>query len=289
MRKKILLTGGTGFIGSHVLRLLSRKYTILAPKRTELNIVDQNSVNQYLKNKKFDAVIHCAILTPHLKECDQEANLLDYTMRGLLNLQYHEDKFDKIIYVGSGAEFDKTRDIISVQEEQIGQMIPQDAYGYAKYILNKLARTSQKIYNLRVFGCYGPGEQPRRFIRSAITDCLAGKPITIRQDCLFSYIFINDLVYIMDWFLIHTPRYHDYNICDGKIYKLSQLANMVSRCMKTHTQGITIQQTGFNKQYTANNTRLLQELSSFTFTPMEQGIEQEITWLKDFLYAKTGS
>ena len=37
-RKKILLTGGNGFIGKNILEILSTKYEIIAPKREELEL-----------------------------------------------------------------------------------------------------------------------------------------------------------------------------------------------------------------------------------------------------------
>lgn len=284
--KKILLTGGTGFIGKNILRFLSNKYEISAPRRAELNIIDQNSVDKYLKDKKFDVVLHCAILTPGRNPNDKEEDILDYTMRGLLNLKNHENEFEKIIYIGSGAEFDKARDIIKAKEENLGEVIPKDAYGYAKYILAQIARNSDNIYNLRIFGCYGEEEQERRFIRSAITDCLSNKPITIRQDCLFSYVLVGDLIKAIDLIINTDCNYHDYNICNTNCYKLSELAKIVSDKMDNRN-GIVIQNSGFNKEYTGDNSRFIKEFEEFKFTDIDDGIEKEIKWLRGIYNEET--
>ena len=284
--KKLLLTGGTGFIGKNVLRLLPEKYEISAPRRAELNIIDQISVDNYLKDKRFDVVLHCAILTPGRNPNDKEEDILDYTMRGLLNLKNHENEFEKIIYIGSGAEFDKSRDIIKAKEEILGEVIPKDAYGYAKYILTQIARHSGNIYNLRIFGCYGEGEQERRFIRSAITDCLNNRPITIRQDCLFSYVLVDDLIKAIDLIINVNCNYHDYNICNTNCYKLSKLANIVSDKMDNRN-GIVIQNSGFNREYTGDNSRFLNEFKEFKFTNIKDGIEKEIKWLRDISNEET--
>lgn len=286
MKKKLLLTGGTGFIGKNILRLLSGKYEISTPRRAELNIIDQNFVDNYLKDKKFDIVLHCAILTPGRNPDDKEEDILDYTMRGLLNLKKHEDEFEKIIYIGSGAEFDKSRDIMNAKETDLGNIIPKDAYGYAKYILTQIARNSKNIYNLRIFGCYGENEQERRFIRSAITDCLNNKPVTIKQDCAFSYILVDDLIKVIDLVINSNPEYKDYNVCDGNCYKLSELAKIVSDKMN-NKNGIVIQNEGLNKEYTGDNSRLVSEFKELKFTGIENGIEKEINWLKDLKYEKT--
>lgn len=285
MKKSILLTGGTGFIGKNILRLLSDKYEIYAPKRTELNVVEQSSVDKYLENKHYDIVIHCAILTPGRNSNDKEKDILDYTMRGLLNIKRHENEFEKIIYIGSGAEFNKAQDIINANENSLGESIPTDAYGYGKYILTQIARNSKNIYNLRIFGCYGEGEQERRFIRSAITDCLHNKPITIRQDCVFSYVLVDDLVEIINKIINIKCKYHDYNICNTKPYKLSELAQIIREKMDNSMEFI-IQNSGLNNEYTGDNSRLKKELEDFEFTDISTGIEKEIKWLKGLQYEK---
>lgn len=279
--KKLLLTGGTGFIGKNVLSLLSDKYDIFAPSRAELNVVDQTSVDNYLKDKEFDVVLHCAILTPGRNPNDKEEDILDYTMRGLLNFKNHESEFEKIIYIGSGAEFDKSRDIVQVKEDDLGKVIPKDAYGYAKYILTQIARASNNIYNLRIFGCYGQDEQERRFIRSVVTDCLNDKPILIRQDCTFSYVLIDDLIRAISIIIDNNCEYHDYNICNTNCYKLSEIAKIVSDKMN-NCRGTIIQNSGFNKEYTGNNSRFVNEFKNFEFTDIEVGIEKEINWLKGY-------
>ena len=187
--KKVLLTGGSGFIGKNILKILGAKYKIFAPARSELNVSDQNSVNNFLSDKNFDVVIHCAIPTPWRNDIDNDGDILDYTMRGLLNLKVHEHRFDKIIYIGSGAEFDKSDDIINAKEIDIGKRIPKDAYGYAKYILNQIANNSKNIYNLRIFGCYGIEEHEFRLIRSLVEEYFNKGSMTIRRDCVFSYVF----------------------------------------------------------------------------------------------------
>ena len=59
--KKILLTGGSGFIGRNILEShLSEKHEIQAPKSFELNLLDSLSVDEYFKGKEFDVVLHSA-------------------------------------------------------------------------------------------------------------------------------------------------------------------------------------------------------------------------------------
>lgn len=279
MKKSILLTGGSGFIGRNIIEQLGDKYTIFAPKRSELNIIDKNNVDEYLSDKKFDVVIHCAILTPGRKEQDKEEDILDYTMRGLLNLKAYEDKFEKIIYIGSGAEFDKSEDIISVSEDDIGLKIPKDSYGYAKYILNQIARNSKNIYNLRIFGCYGPYEQERRLIKSVITYCLNNEQVILNANCRFSYVFVRDLIKVIDKVIQSTPKFHDYNISDGNIYEIKDIAKTIMKKLGNDIE-MKISNSKYNNEYSCSNKRLINEFPDIKFTDIVNGIDMEIESIK---------
>ncbi|MDR1901493.1 MAG: NAD(P)-dependent oxidoreductase, partial [Treponema sp.] len=275
--KKILVTGGTGFIGRNVLPLLRRSYDVIAPARNELDIVDRQSVDAYLKNKRFDVLFHLAAPNALRNQNDIPEERFNYIVRAFLHFERHAKEFEKLIYLGSGAEYNKALDIVMAKETDVGKTIPEDPYGYAKYILNTITRHSDNIYNLRIFGCYGPADPPGKFIRDAIDRCLRGKAITIRQDCRFDYMYVTDLAAILSWFIENTPRYHDYNTVTGKPVTLLEIAEMVAEKM-SNKLSIQIVKEGWNKVYTADNTRLLSELEDFQFTTLGNGIDRQIAW-----------
>ncbi len=271
--KKLLLTGGTGFIGRNILPTLREKYDVSAPTRAEMDINDRKSVDDWINENRPDVLVHCAIVDP-AKAADAGRSVLADTLRAFLCLTRHP--FEKIVYIGSGAEYDKSKDITDVCEEDIGKNLPADEYGLAKYALNEIARSSENIVNIRIFGCYGPTEPERRFIRHAIDCCLRNEPVTIRQDCRFSYVFVKDLARAVLRVLENETAYHDYNVCAGA-YKLSELAEIVKKQMNNPSP-VKIGAEGFNNEYTAVNTRFKTEFPDFEFTSMEQGIAEEIGW-----------
>lgn len=271
--KKLLLTGGTGFVGRNILPILREKYDVSAPTRTELNINDQQNVDAWLNENRQDILVHCAIVNPS-KDIDTDRNVLSDTLKSFLYLTRHS--FEKVIYIGSGAEYDKSKNITAVCEENIGENIPADEYGLAKYALNEIARSSKNIVNMRIFGCYGPTEPERRFIRHAIDCCLKNEQITIRQDCRFSYVFVDDLARAILRVLETETKHRDYNICSDT-YKLSELAEIVKKQMNSSLP-VKIGTSGLNNEYTAKNDRFKREFPDFKFTSIEQGIAQQISW-----------
>lgn len=64
MKKKILVTGASSFLGHHVMPLLniSPKFEILAPTSKELNLLDRDQVINYICNNKPDIILHMAAL-----------------------------------------------------------------------------------------------------------------------------------------------------------------------------------------------------------------------------------
>lgn len=278
--KTILLIGGTGFIGRNVLPELTSKYNMLVPKRAELNTVDEESVDSYFKTHKIDVVIHCASSNPAKNPLDKAENFEKDIISGFENVAAHAAEVQKILYLGSGADMDKRRDLKLVKEEEFGKFKPDEnnSYANAKYKITQEILKSKNIYNLRIWGCYGPTDAKTKFIRDAIDCCLENRAITIRQNCMFDYMYVEDLAYIFEWFIENEPKYHDYNICTAKPVSLLEIAQIVAQKMG-NDKPIEIAKDGWNLEYTADNSRLLQEFN-FTFTTLEEGIEKQIKWQK---------
>ena len=59
----VIITGGSGFVGSQFLEVLSRQFSVLAPSHTELNVTNASQVADYFKRHTPSAVIHAAAFT----------------------------------------------------------------------------------------------------------------------------------------------------------------------------------------------------------------------------------
>ena len=288
MRKKILLTGGTGFIGRNILPILQQKYTVLAPCRNELDVVNKQSVDTYMRAHQPQVIIHAAASNPTKNPLDHSDTFQADILQGFQNIASYQQYVEKILYLGSGADMDKRLDMHLIKEEELGRSYPVTPYAIAKYEIAQQIRNSANMYYLRIFGCYGPTDAKTKFIRDAIDCCLEGKPISIRQNCMFDYMYVEDLAPIMDWFITHTPKYHDYNVCTGKPVSLLEIAQIIANQMGS-TYPIQIKTQGWNKEYTADNTRLCQEMLNCVFTPLSQGVASQIKWQKgNFSHEKNG-
>lgn len=263
---RILLTGASGFIGKNLKEGLTKEYKILAPFHKELDILDYNRVEEYIKNKKIDVIIHSAI-----KGGDQ---VLEMTMRMFLSIVRNVDKVDKIIHLGSGAEYGKTRNLIKIKETDFGGFIPLDNFGLGKYLCSKLTGQNKRIINLRLFGVYGKYEDYRyTFISNSIANNLFGLSIKIRQDAIFDYLYINDLMPIIKFFVNNPATYSEYNIGPTESISLKRIAEIINKISQKKSK-IVIKNKGLNFQYSADNTRLLKLIPGIEFTTYEKGIKE---------------
>ncbi len=83
--RKILLTGASGTLGSHILNS-GKLEDVLAPPHENLDICDQDSVGKFFQDNGVDSIIHCAALA-RIQECEKDpVRAAETNIFGTLNL-----------------------------------------------------------------------------------------------------------------------------------------------------------------------------------------------------------
>lgn len=272
--KTILLTGGNGFIGKNIQEsFLADKYRIVAPRSFELNLVDTQAVDDYFKAHSFDVVLHAATKPGH-RNAKDKANLFYTNVRMFENLVRHTDKFGKMINFGSGAVYDVAADNRLVTEDQIGQHCGKDDHSFCKYVVHKRIENLPNVIDLNIFGIFGKYEDWEiRFISNAICKALVGLPITLRQNRRFSYLYIDDLMPILDYFITHDVKYKSYNVTPDEETELLHAAQTVQQVTGTAVP-IQVAAAGYGLNYSGSNARLKKEMPQVQFTPLAKAINE---------------
>jgi len=281
---KILMTGGSGFVGRNVKEyLLQKGYDVDAPTSRELNCIEEEAVADCLRKNCYDVVLHFAVYGDGIDPKKDGSRILDYNLRMFLNFYRHSDLYGRMLYTGSGAEYDKRFPILSVTEEDIAKhLMPTDQYGLMKYTVNQMIEKSENIYNLRLFGIFGKYEYWKtKYISNLCCKSLKGLPLSLRKNCYFDYLWIDDFCKLVEMFLhLQTPRYHVYNAVSGirvSLYELALLVNEVA----DEPRDIVICSEGWANEYTANNDRVRAELPGWELTDMRTAVKELYDWYKE--------
>ncbi|ADN09548.1 NAD-dependent epimerase/dehydratase family protein [Sulfurimonas autotrophica] len=270
----IFITGANGFIGSHLKEYLQKEYTeyiLFTPSSKELDLSDESAVDTYILLNKIDIIIHLANRGGGRDVADMK-NITEYNLRIFFNIAKHEKNVKKIISFGSGAEYAKHKPIVNAKEEDYLTEQPHDEYGFYKSITSKYIEKCDDIVQLRVFGAYGEYENYRfKFISNAIVKNLLHLPIVINKNVYFDYIYIDDLVKMIDWFIHNDSKEKIYNVTTGQKIDLVTLANIVNEVSDFKSE-IKVLNDGFNNEYSSNNEKVLKEIDDFKFTPHREAI-----------------
>lgn len=285
MKKKILLTGSGGFIGKNIKEsYLSEKYDFITPRSFELNLLDTDAVDKYFEDKTFDIVIHSACKPGHRNAKDL-TNILSSNLLMFENLVRHSDKYKKFINFGSGAIYDMNSNVTDASEANLYKKIGKDDHSFCRYIVGKridsLFYEGKNFVDLNIFGIFGKYEDWEiRFPSNAICKTLYDLPITIRQDRKFSYLDVNDLYRILEFFIENKNAYSSYNVCPDRSTSLREVAEII-RDISGKNIDIIVKKEGFGFDYTGNNSRLHSEFKTLRFTDLKDSLYNLYNYYKE--------
>ncbi len=276
---RILVTGGSGFVGRNAAEHFGKKHEVLAPTHRELDLLEENKVRDFFRQNEVDVVVHAAI-KPGNRNTKETSNRFYSNVRMFFNIMRNSDRFGKMIFTSSGAIYDMRYPIQKVTEDFAGERVPADDLGFSKYIISKHIDHSPNVTELRVFGVFGKYEDYEiRFISNAICRALLGLPIAIKQNRVFSYVYIDDLMKVMEHFIKKDGEYRSYNVTDGLPMELLTIAKKVSE-IAGKDAGIKVRYEGMEDEYSGDNSRLKKE-TGIGFTPIGDAIKNLVAWYEE--------
>lgn len=241
--KKILLTGASGFIGSHVLaELLRRGYEVHAvvhhgevnqrPGVTvhRLDLLDPAAVEAFIAQEKFTHLLHFAWYVGE-KLHVHEKNL-DWLAASLCLLKsFGQHGGQHFLGAGSCAEYEYRYGLL---HEGDTPTAPGLLYGNAKNALCRLAEVYCRMKEMRfqwtrIFNLYGPGEKPQRLMPSVIRSCLRGEDVRVSECTNFlDYLHVADTARgIADVF--ESEINEVVNISSGQPVQLRCIVEMIAK------------------------------------------------------------
>jgi nucleoside-diphosphate-sugar epimerase len=189
---RVLVTGGSGFIGQYCLAQLHAKgfdvhavssvpqASTAAVQWHHANLLDIGQARTLVRAVKPSHLLHLAWCTQHGKYWTSPENL-NWVQGSLALIQeFSESGGKRLVAAGTCAEYEWGH---GVCVEDQTPLVPATLYGTYKHALQLMLRSWSKQTGLssawgRVFSLYGPRENPERLVASAIRALLRGEPAT---------------------------------------------------------------------------------------------------------------
>jgi len=216
----ILITGSTGFIGTHLKKNLAETHSLILPSRTELNdhsIFEQADIIIHLAGKAHD-VEFCNIQEYTSSNTDLTINLFNHFLTS------HAKTFifmSSILVLGSCSDIPLTETM---------PPNPQTPYSISKqkaeeYIFSKELPAGKKVFVIRIPLVYGNGHTGNLKIFYKFMQKLFFWPLGSIESKR-SLCDIRNLIFAINCF-IETKGIENgiYHICDNNFFRLSEIYN----------------------------------------------------------------
>ncbi len=271
INKKVLVTGGAGFIGYHLTKALLEagltvtgydnlhRYYEVRLKEERLRILkgfnrfcfikgdlaDREVLEQVFISEKPDIVVNLGAQAGVRNSIDHPDAYIQSNIIGFYNVLEccRHYPVDHLVFASSSSVYGSNKKIPFSTEDKAD--CPVSLYAATKRSDELMAHCYSKLYDipatgLRFFTVYGPLGRPDMAYFSFANRIMAGEPIRVfnRGDMYRDFTYIDDIVYGMQNILNHSPaenecgaRYKIYNIGNNKPVKLMDFIETLEKCL----------------------------------------------------------
>jgi UDP-glucuronate 4-epimerase len=253
---KIIVTGGAGFIGSHLAKRLIKEnhevfiidcfhpYYSIKRKQNQLdsinqygsfhfyqkNLLDEKEIIDIFKEISPEAVIHLAALPGVGYSIEKPLVYVDYDIKATINVLEASGKagVSKVIFASSSSVYGNQSGPF-IEEMANGNVI--SPYAASKYSAESFCRVYEYLYGyqvniLRFFTVYGPWGRPDMAIGSFIKKLMLDEEITIfGEGSARDYTYIDDIINGIYLSLTKLEQSEIINLGCGNPILMSDLLN----------------------------------------------------------------
>jgi len=253
-RPRIIITGGAGFLGSHLVRaFLSLQWDVFATHRKQTDLSRLQGLDRLelvqadlsegplpinlLQSIKANAVIHCAAFGVDYRQQNLEVALnTNVASTAYLVAMASQSNVRRFIHIGSALEYGPGEQFAS----ENSRLDPQGIYGVTKAASTLAALDSARHHRLhlnvvRPFGIYGPHEGDHKFIPMIINALLKGEPLALSPGTqIRDYVFINDIAEAIVSLVVmkSPPEGEIFNLGSGQPVALKTIGNHIQSIMQ---------------------------------------------------------
>lgn len=312
--KKILITGGAGFIGSHLCDfLLSQNFFVRV--MDNLSTGNKNNIIHLLQNNNFefiygdlcnienvrnackgvDMICNLAAIPSVPRSIEDPLTSHNANVNGFFNilLVAKEMNIKRIIYASSSSVYGDNKNLPKRENEIGSQLSP---YALNKYINELYANLFTKLYDmetigLRFFNVFGPRQDPSSpyssVISKFITNSLKNTPSKINGNGDFSrdFTYVDNVVSFI-YLCITTQNKNTfgqiYNVGCGNRITILELYKAITNKLNLDLQPIYANvRKGDVPHSCADISKGINDLGYNVIKTFDQGISETIEWYKN--------
>lgn len=309
---KILLTGGAGFIGSHLTERLLRENCFIcclddfnefydprikknnispfishsAYELIEGNILDEKVLVRLFQANTFDAIIHFAARAGVRPSINYPLLYQEVNVRGTQNLLEMAVKYSipKFIFASSSSVYGNNKKVPFSENDFVDH--PVSPYAATKKAGELLCYTYHHLYDLHVaclrfFTVYGPGQRPDMAIHKFTRLIHEGQKIPVFGDGTTKrdYTYITDIIDGVVSSLERCSGYRIYNLGESRTVELRRLIELIEKNLgkRADIEQLPLQPGDVPITY-ADVSRAKKELDYNPQVPIEEGIKRYVAW-----------
>lgn len=309
---KLLVTGGAGFIGSHLCETLLRRgdeivcvdnfndyYNPLIKRKNveqlvenrnfhliETDIRDFNALESLFATNLFDAIVHLAARAGVRPSIDQPLLYEEVNVKGTSNLLELSKIYGikKFVFASSSSVYGNNKKVPFSEEDNVDN--PVSPYAATKKAGELIAYTYHHLYQMsisciRFFTVYGPRQRPDMAIHKFTRLIDQGEPIPVFGDGTSKrdYTFISDIIDGLVRSLDRCSGYEIYNLGDSRTIGLMEMIATIEKYLgkKANLQRLPFQPGDVEITF-ADISKARKKLDYAPKVFFEEGIKEFIEW-----------
>lgn len=238
----VLVTGGSGFIGSHLNKYLQDNYYTVALNSENFDVTKKQDFQRY-ERENVRHVVHLAGKTFVPQSWEKPQVFFETNITGTLNaVEFCRRKRIGMTYISAYIYGQPERNPIS----ETAAVNPNNPYAQSKYLAEELCKffcTSFKmdITVLRLFNVFGPGQKDHFLIPSIIKQLFdEGNEICVQDlEPKRDYIYIDDVCKAIELSVEKTDGYQLYNVGSGVSFSVGEVIDMAQEIAGTAKEVIS--------------------------------------------------